>query len=161
MPTTILLAIDDSEFSRAAVDELIEHMRPESATVHVLHVVELDKVLPIAFDFSRGSQYGPEVAAHVERSRADADRLVADAAERLKDACFSTATAIREGDPRHAILNYAADVDCDCIVMGSHGRRGFDRFFLGSVSESVMRHAHCSVYIVRTPGGDRPRPPGH
>jgi nucleotide-binding universal stress UspA family protein len=160
MPTTILLAIDDSEFSRAATNELIEHMRPESTTVHVLHVLELDKMIPIAFDFARGSEYGPEVAAHVQNSRAGAERLVAEAARQLKEARFATATAIGEGDPRHTILNYAAEKKCDCIVMGSHGRRGFDRFFMGSVSESVVRHAHCSVHIVRMRGGDGPPPRG-
>jgi nucleotide-binding universal stress UspA family protein len=35
------------------------------------------------------------------------------------------------------------------IVVGSHGRKGLDRFFMGSVSEAVARHAHCSVQIVR------------
>lgn len=157
MATTILLAIDDSEFSRAATNELIEHMRPESTTVHVLHVLELDKVLPAAFDFARGAKYGPEVAAHIQKSRADAERLVGDTAGRLQSARFRTVTAIGEGDPRHVILNYAAKMDCDCIVMGSHGRRGFDRFFMGSVSESVVRHAHCSVHLVRTRSGDSAR----
>jgi nucleotide-binding universal stress UspA family protein len=156
MPTTILLAIDDSEFSRAAVDELIDYMRPESVTVHVLHVLELDKVLPIAFDFARGTQYGPEVTAHLQKSREDAERLVSDAARRLTEAHFMTSTAVAEGDPRHTILNYAAELGCDCIVMGSYGRHGLDRFLMGSVSEAVARHAHCSVHIVRTPDAGAP-----
>jgi nucleotide-binding universal stress UspA family protein len=154
MPTTIVLAIDDSEFSRAATNELIEHMRPESTTVHVLHVLELDTMLPAPFDFARGTQYGTEVLAHIQKSRDDAEGLVGEAARSLKEAHFSTATAVAEGDPRHTILNYAAEVDCDCIVMGSHGRRGLDRFFMGSVSEAVVRHAHCSVHVVRIPSAE-------
>jgi len=152
MPAAILLAIDDSEFSRAATDELIEHTRPESTTVHVLHVLELDKMLPAAFDFARGAQYGAEIAAHVHKSRDDAERLVWEAARRLREAHFSTTTAVVEGDPKNTILNYAAELQCDSIVMGSHGRRGLDRFFMGSVSEAVVRHAHCSVHVVRTRG---------
>jgi nucleotide-binding universal stress UspA family protein len=146
---TILLAIDGSEFSRAATQEIVLHLRAESTTVHVLHVLELDRMLPAAFDFARGSDYGPEVTAHLDSARSDTRRLVADAAERLRAAGFRTETSVREGDPRHTILNYAAEISCDCIVMGSHGRRGVERFFLGSVSESVVRHAHCSVFVVR------------
>ncbi|MGH9140038.1 MAG: universal stress protein [Vicinamibacterales bacterium] len=151
MATTILLAIDDSECSRAATNELIEQLRHESTTVHVLHVLELDKMLPAAFDFSRGTLYGAEVAAYLQKSRDDAERLVGETARRLQEAQFSTVTTVAEGDPRHTILNYAAEVGCHCIVMGSHGRLGLDRFFMGSVSEAVVRHAHCSVHVVRTP----------
>lgn len=151
MATILLLAIDDSDFSRAATDAVIEHMRHESTTVHVLHVLELDKMLPPAFDFARGTEYGPEITAHVHKSRADAERIVGEAVGRLRDAHFEAQSAVAEGDPRHAILNYAAEKNCDCIVMGSHGRRGLDRLVMGSVSEAVARHAHCSVYIARLP----------
>jgi nucleotide-binding universal stress UspA family protein len=51
--------------------------------------------------------------------------------------------------PAHAILAAAESWQADLIVMGSHGRRGFDRLLLGSVSESVAMHAHCSVEVVR------------
>jgi nucleotide-binding universal stress UspA family protein len=151
----ILLALDDSEFSRAATGELIAHVRPDSTTVHVLHVLELDHMLTPAFDFARGSSYGADVAAHLQASRGHAERLVAEAAAQLLSARFRAITVVREGEPRHLILDYAAEISCDCIVMGSHGRKGFDRFFMGSVSENVMRHAHCSVHIVRRP--TRPR----
>jgi nucleotide-binding universal stress UspA family protein len=145
----MLLALDGSEFSRAAMEEIIRHLRAESTTVHILHVVELDRMLPAAFDFARGSEYGPEVAAHLDRARRDAGRLVADAAEQLRAAGFRAETVVREGEPRHTILNYATEIACDCIVIGSHGRRGVERFFMGSVSDSVVRHAHCSVFVVR------------
>jgi nucleotide-binding universal stress UspA family protein len=151
MANRILLAIDDSDYSRAAANELVAHMRPESTIVVVLHVLELDRMLPAPFDFARGSEYGADVTEHVRASRDHAERLVADVAERLQQAQFRAETRIVEGEPRHAILNCATELDCDCIVMGSHGRRGFDRFFIGSVSESVVRHAHCSVHVVRMP----------
>lgn len=154
--TTILLAVDESEFSRAALDEVIHHLRPESTRVHVLHVLELDRMLPPAFDFARGVEYGPDAASHLQVSRDNATWLVETAAQRLREAGFTSTTAVREGDPRHAILNHAVDIKCDCIVMGSHGRRGIDRFFMGSVSESVVRHAHCSVFVVRRRDGGTP-----
>jgi nucleotide-binding universal stress UspA family protein len=59
------------------------------------------------------------------------------------------ATEIRRGDARQEILDSAAEWHSDVIVLGSHGRHGLDRFLLGSVSESVVRHATCSVDVVR------------
>ncbi|MGZ4896245.1 MAG: universal stress protein [Candidatus Angelobacter sp.] len=46
-------------------------------------------------------------------------------------------------------MEYADEWRPDLIMVGSHGRRGLDRFLLGSVSDAVARHAHCSVWIVR------------
>jgi nucleotide-binding universal stress UspA family protein len=54
-----------------------------------------------------------------------------------------------EDEIRGAILDFAKDWKADLIVVGSHGRRGLTRFMLGSVAESIARHAHCSVWIVR------------
>jgi nucleotide-binding universal stress UspA family protein len=149
MTSRVLLAVDGSIYSRVAVDDLIAHVKPESAVVHVLHAIELEDLVPVADDFARGGQYGPDVMAHVGHGRDEAAHLVADAAGRLAAAGFSVATAVREGDPRRAILDYAAEHKCDWIVMGSHGRRGLERFLMGSVSEAVARHARCSVLIVR------------
>ena len=60
-------------------------------------------------------------------------------------------TAVEWGDPKSKIINAAEAWGADLIVLGSHGRKGLQRFLLGSVSETDMRHAHCSVEIVRLP----------
>jgi nucleotide-binding universal stress UspA family protein len=57
-------------------------------------------------------------------------------------------TLVHEGDPRDAILAAADEVGADLIVMGTHGRRGIRRALLGSVAESVVRHAHVPVLTV-------------
>lgn len=57
----------------------------------------------------------------------------------------------RIGDAASWILQEARDQDADLIVMASHGRSGLARFLLGSVTEKVMRHAHCPVMVVRQP----------
>jgi nucleotide-binding universal stress UspA family protein len=145
----IVLAIDDSEFSRAATESIATRVRPDAALVHVIHVVELDRLVPPPLDFARGSEYGPDITSHLKVARAAAEAMVRAAELRLQAARFATSGLIRDGDPRHEILNYAAEWNADWIVLGSHGRRGFDRFFMGSVSEAVARHAHCSVQIVR------------
>jgi nucleotide-binding universal stress UspA family protein len=58
--------------------------------------------------------------------------------------------AIELGEPRAVILDAAKTWGSDLIVLGSHGRRGMDRFLMGSVSEAVAIHAHCSVEVVRS-----------
>jgi len=57
---------------------------------------------------------------------------------------------IPTGDPRAVILDAARAWPADLIVLGSHGRRGLDRFLMGSVAESVAIHAHCSVEVIRS-----------
>ncbi len=60
--------------------------------------------------------------------------------------------AIEEGTPHERILEYVDDHDVDLIVMGTHGRRGLDRFLLGSVTERVLRGASASVLVTRLAG---------
>jgi nucleotide-binding universal stress UspA family protein len=58
---------------------------------------------------------------------------------------------IEEGEAAEAICREAAERHADVIVVGSHGRTGVRRLFLGSVSERVVRHAPCPVLVVRVP----------
>jgi nucleotide-binding universal stress UspA family protein len=147
----ILLAIDDSPCARAAIDSVIADFRAERSEVKVLHVDEWPKDLPTALAFAQGPDGAHAVlAAHDER-RQRADELVCDTKRRLEAAQFTVTTEIRTGDARGGILQSAAEWHPDLIVLGSHGRRGLDRLLLGSVSESVVRHAACSVDVVRPP----------
>jgi nucleotide-binding universal stress UspA family protein len=56
-----------------------------------------------------------------------------------------------EGDPAEAILLVAQELNCDLIVMGTHGRTGLGRLLMGSVAENVLRAATCPVVTVRVP----------
>lgn len=58
---------------------------------------------------------------------------------------------LRTGDARDIIVNTALEVGADLIIMGTHGRRGLRRALLGSVAESVLRHAPCPVLAIRRP----------
>ena len=145
----ILLAVDGSAGSEAAVQALVSHVRPDHTEVRVLHAVDWLTELPDSYRFGEGPTYARDILerrnSSFERSRA----LVARVAGQLQAAGFTTSTATPDADARHAIVEAATEWPADLIVMGSHGRRGFDRFVLGSVAESVMRHAPCSVQIVR------------
>jgi nucleotide-binding universal stress UspA family protein len=140
----ILLAIDDSKFSEAAAKSLAGQFRPQDTEVRVLHVVE-PTVISEPPQMSRG--YYPELEDRLPQAREVVDRV----AKTLSSAGFRVTTSVVTGDARSVILDDAAEWHADLIVLGSHGRKGLGRFFLGSVSEAVARHAPCSVQIVRIP----------
>ena len=136
----ILLAIDDSKYSEAAVQAVIANHKKEGLEARVLHVIEPPVSLTL-----------PEVAVFVppRESEEEAQALVAKAASALGSAGVTAKTSVMQGDAKSIIVDYADGFDADLIVLGSHGRKGLDRFLVGSVSEAVLRHAPCSVEIVR------------
>jgi nucleotide-binding universal stress UspA family protein len=140
----ILLATDDSKFSEAAAKSLAEQLRPQDTEVRVVCVVE---PITISEPPQMSLGYYPEL----EDQLLQAGEVVDRAAKTLSSAGFRVTTSVRTGDARSVILDDAAEWHADLIVLGSHGRKGLGRFFLGSVSEAVARHAHCSVQIVRIP----------
>jgi nucleotide-binding universal stress UspA family protein len=91
--------------------------------------------------------YYPELVDRLPQARELVDR----AAKTLASAGFKVTTSVATGDARSVILDDAAEWHADLIVLGSHGRKGPGRFFLGSASEAIARHARCSVQIVRIP----------
>jgi nucleotide-binding universal stress UspA family protein len=138
----ILLAIDDSKFSEAAVQAVIAHHKLQGLEVRILHAIEPPTPL-----------MAPEITAYVPptESAEEAKALVAKTAGALRSAGVNVTTAILHGEPKSIILDDANAWGADLIVLGSHGRKGVERFLVGSVSEAVLRHAHCSVEIVRLP----------
>ena len=144
----VLLAVDGSSFSEAAVRALTLQMRPERTEVLVLQIVELF-VYSTPPQMTRG--YAPEMAERLREQFAQAEVSVERAAETLRAGGFKVETRVIEAEVRTGILDVATQWQADLIVLGSHGRKGVARFMLGSVAESVARHAPCSVLIVRIP----------
>ena len=81
-----------------------------------------------------------------------AENAITEARKKLSDAGLKTSEflSVLLEDPKQAILDEAKECGADLIVVGSHGRRGFQNFLLGSVSEAVAMHAECSVDIIRS-----------
>jgi len=140
-----LLAIDDSRFSQAAIETVIEQARPHDTDVRILHVVESPPLL-VAREMGG---YDPALETALESQKQNAEALVLKAAELLRARGLKVAATLEVGDPKSKILDVAEEWRADLIVVGSHGRRGFERFLMGSVSDAVARHAKCSVQIVR------------
>lgn len=140
----VLVAVDDSKFSEAAVRALGAQIRPQMAEVQILHVLQ-----PIAVSTppQMAANYAPELEDQGKRAK----ELVERSADTLRAAGLKVETRVEKGDVRLRIVDLAAEWNADLVVIGSHGRTGIPRLLLGSVADYVARNAPCSVEIVRTP----------
>jgi nucleotide-binding universal stress UspA family protein len=145
----IVLAVDGSKFSEAAVQVVIEQARPQDTEIQVLHVVEPSSLL-VAREMGG---YDRALDAVWESETKQAEALVTKVADQLRSKGLKVTTKVEQGDPKSGIIDAASKWRAELIIIGSHGRKGFDRFLMGSVAESVARHAPCSVEIVRIPRG--------
>ena len=131
----LLLAVDSSSASQAAVDQVAARPWPAGSQVEVLTVVETPGFLTqgLATD---------ELKARAQHS-ADA------AAVHLRSRQLPAKAVVGVGDPKTVILDHAAAMHADLIVLGANGLGAVERFLLGSVSRAVLRFAPCSVALVR------------
>jgi nucleotide-binding universal stress UspA family protein len=135
----VLLAIDGSEQSEAAVDEVARRHFPVDSEVRVISVAD------------RGMSFYGEKSEKDEREQARAaiEKAVARLRADEESLQFNITSEVLSGSPKRTILEEAESFGADLIVVGSHGHGELDRFLLGSVSQSVALHAKCSVEIVR------------
>jgi nucleotide-binding universal stress UspA family protein len=141
-----LIPTDGSECALLAVKQVAERPWPEGAKFKVLACPEYPVLI------GEYPYYAPEQLVELAQSGEALAKEAAEAAARiLRDSGFDVTTEVTEAreSPSRTILSSADLWQADLIVMGSHGRRGFDRLVMGSVSESVAMHAHCSVEVVR------------
>jgi nucleotide-binding universal stress UspA family protein len=145
----VLLALDDSEFSRGALRAVLTRFRRENTELRLIHVIE--PVFSYISD-DTGILLLPSVAKEEAKRRKRALAVLRSATRVLREGGFKVGDVLDEGDPKQAILSHAEKWKPDLIVVGSHGRTGLGRFLLGSVSEAVVRHANCSVLVARIKG---------
>jgi nucleotide-binding universal stress UspA family protein len=140
----ILLAIDSSEYSAAAIKEVARRPWPARSTVRVLSVVEPYPAIAVE------PSYAGDVLETLDREmKRRATNLIKKTADRLKSRDLKVEALVRTGNPSAEIVDEARDWSADLIVLGSHGYTGIKRLFLGSVALSVVGHAPCSVEVVR------------
>jgi nucleotide-binding universal stress UspA family protein len=150
----ILLAVDGSTFSDAAVEEIARKPWPPLTEVKVISVVE-PPLLPIFETWVPPDSYFEELeSAAKSQARAAVDKAAARLHEQQGDGLVIS-TEIIAGHPKYTITDEADDWGADLIVVGSHGYRGLTRLWLGSVSQTVASHAKCSVEIVRSRKKDK------
>jgi len=139
----ILCPIDFSDDSRRALDHAVAIARWYEAMVTVLHVFSPAAVAAVV---SAPVVYEPIVLAPVDRDRLLADTKAFAAAESAPGVPIEA--VVREGSTAAEILDQAASMKADLLVIGTHGRSGFERLLLGSVTERVLRKASCPVMTV-------------
>lgn len=146
----ILLAVDGSPCSEAAVDEVGRRPWPEGSEVKILSAFEPAPILAMAEAWAPPEGYYEQLeGTGRERARLVAENASA-ALKRSTAGRVAVSTDVVRGVPKEAILAEAQRWGADLIVVGSHGYRGWQRLWLGSVSHAVATHAECSVEIVRT-----------
>ncbi len=136
----LLFPTDGSEGADAALDHVLDIATTHGATVHILTVA------------AGGSPTGTGADAVDEAEQKWKD-IVSGAADRARERGVATVTDVVNGEPYREIVDYANANDVDLIVMPTHGRRGIERFLLGSVTERVVRRADVPVLTLR-PGAD-------
>ena len=148
----VLFATDGSDCSVAAARAMADQPWPPGS---LLKVVSVEELVPVGNQMDAASLSPVYPASLLERLTTDARDRANSAVETGREILTRAGLALDSGDatpfgePRSVILDTAKEWGADLIVVGSHGRRGLDRFLLGSVSEAVAIHAPCSVRVVR------------
>jgi len=141
----ILIAVDDSPHSERAVRFVARMRWPAGSRVIVVNVMT-----PVLTPPAAGGESGVPLLIEVtEEQRQQAQSLICRAESELRESGIATESRLPTGDPRDALLRLVADERADLLVMGSHGRTGFAKLLLGSVSSHAVTHAHCSVLVVK------------
>lgn len=144
----ILVATDGSDFSLAAARKCCDMIALEKDTsVKVFNVIE---TLTPAEPFGMTGEYYAVVQKAVRGVAAEIVETTRQVMyQTLGDTEADIETKTVMGFPKKTIVEEAEDWEADLIVVGSHGRGFWGRVFLGSVSDAVVRHAPCSVLVVR------------
>jgi nucleotide-binding universal stress UspA family protein len=148
----ILLATDGSDCANRAAHSVAARPWPTGTTVRIASVVApFVPIADVGTTYFEASQ-AVEVAQSIETEmRSQAREAIAQTAQTLRQTAVAGVekTDPASGDPKRVIVEEASKWGATMIVVGSHGRHGFDRLLMGSVSEFVAMHAHCSVEVIR------------
>jgi nucleotide-binding universal stress UspA family protein len=141
----VLVPVDFSEFSHRCLRKAAILARESGATLHLLHVVDA----PLHPTFYASGVKGPldvDPELH-ERCRLEMVRLAAEEAPGVQ-----TEMSVEQGNPADVICRFAERGTVDLVFIATHGLTGVRRFLMGSVTEKVVRHAPCPVFVVKAFG---------
>jgi len=147
----ILVATDGSEFSQAAVAKAAT-LFAGSADKDIRIITAAEPVYTPAEPFALSSDYLQDLeSAALKKAGEVISKAEAEMREALGEDDVRLTTSVVKGYANQAIVEEAEDWGADLIVLGSHGYGLWRRALLGSVSNSVLHHAPCSVLVVRAP----------
>ena len=142
----ILIATDDSECSKKALQHGYSLAKMMGASVALIHVIEPAAPTNYGADPLMGQQ--PIIIPETTEIQEENSKSMLDEISKGFEDLKEVFTFNRIGNPKQEILTVASEWAADLILMGTHGRTGFDHFISGSVSESVTRRASCPVLVV-------------
>ena len=144
----IMIGVDDSPHSQAAVEFVRKMTWPKGSTIEVLSVVR-----PVVGVYSEAYVPAPAYVEEANEGMVRRHQEIASGAERqLQGLGLATEARILHGDPRTELVDAAREQRADLLVLGSHGRTGMSKLLMGSVASYVVTHAPCSVMVVKLPG---------
>ncbi|MDQ3063222.1 MAG: universal stress protein, partial [Acidobacteriota bacterium] len=137
----ILVSTDGSDFSRAAVEKCCQIIvEPENTAIKIVSVFEIIEPLDISIS--------PEFSQELEHSaHKKAQEFAEQDAAQIRE-CFPNidlTTQVSMGAPDQILINTAKEWAADLVVIGSHGRGFWGRMLLGSITDSLVHYAPCSV----------------
>lgn len=140
----VLVPVDGSSTARQAIGKAVAIAQAFKSAVTVVYVIDPYAFTGVGTDFAYGQ------AEYLSAAAAEAEQAIKAAKQVFEDRGISVTGSVVEGHSIYrGILDAAASVNADLVVMGSHGRRGLERLVLGSVTAQVLSHAHVSVLVVR------------
>ena len=147
----ILIAVDDSSYSDQAVNYGVLLAKNLGSKITLVHVDEI----PISSPYSADPllNESPAMIPELMHIQEEASKLLFIKIKEQHGDVVEMSTVTKIGRAQDEILSVADDCKADMIILGTHGRTGFDHFISGSVSESVARKAKCPVLIIPNPKG--------
>lgn len=144
-PARLLVPLDGSELSELALPKAEEIAKSQGAEILLLHVVDT----PVKEQMHLLVESVETLAAIVETWETDVRAYLDSLAQRVRADGIKVATQVEHGDPSKVIGRVAAEDQIDLVVMSTHGRTGFSRWFYGSVANKVLRGVNCPLLLVR------------
>jgi nucleotide-binding universal stress UspA family protein len=151
----VLVPLDGSEHSERALETAIQIAKKFHAEMTLLHVYSVIVPAVIAPEPTTLTPAGvpvvtpAEVANMVEAARMVGTRILTDGEQKAKSAKVRVETVLREGNTVQEIIALAKEGKFDLIVMGARGISRIRELLMGSVSEGVIKNAHCPVLVVK------------
>jgi nucleotide-binding universal stress UspA family protein len=142
MSNTLLVPLDGSKYSLAALDVAIDLAMPLRSKIVLCYVLDLTKAAAMTFGESQ------LVAGCLEALRAEGRDVLERASAYVRTRGVDVEAKLAEGIVADEIDGAAAEFDASMIVMGSHGRSGLARLLVGSVAEGILRRSQRPVVVV-------------
>ncbi|ADQ05464.1 UspA domain-containing protein [Caldicellulosiruptor owensensis OL] len=135
----IVVAYDGSEHSKKGFEVALELAKMFESSIHIVSVAHIP-------DFVETKD---ELNGILSDARQYYEKIQQQAIDRAKSEGIEINCAIVPGHPANGVVSFAESIKADLIIVGQRGRSGVARYIVGNVAENIVRHAHCSVMVVK------------